>query len=205
MHEPRGKKGVGLAYATSNRGGCHLQAEHDDFFEDRAWLLPEIGLDKTVDRLDMGPEKARLVKVLGDLKALFDCLSACIYASWPEGGVKLTTIRDIASAATGWDVSLAEWMTAGERAFNLTRAFNVREGMTRKDDTLPARLMEPLTEGLYKGQAIPRAELEHALDAYYAVRGWDKGSGIPTRARLEHLGLGYVADDLEKRKLIPHA
>jgi aldehyde:ferredoxin oxidoreductase len=205
MHEPRGKKGVGLAYATSNRGGCHLQAEHDDFFEDPAWLLPEIGLDKTVDRLDMGPEKARLVKVLGDLKALFDCLSACIYASWPEGGVKLTTIRDIAAAATGWDVSLAEWMTAGERAFNLSRAFNVREGMTRKDDTLPARLMEPLREGLYEGQAIPRAELERALDAYYGVRGWDKGSGIPTRTRLEQLGLGYVADDLEKRKLIPHA
>jgi len=202
MHEPRGKKGVGLAYATSNRGGCHLQAEHDDFFEDRAWLLPEIGLDKTVDRLDMGPEKARLVKVLGDLKALFDCLSACIYASWPEGGVKLTTIRDIASAATGWDVTLAEWMTVGERAFNLTRAFNAREGITRKDDVLPARLMEPLTEGLYKGQAIPEAELESALDAYYQVRGWDKEFGIPTRSRLEQLGLGHVAEDLEKRRLI---
>jgi len=198
MHEPRGKKGVGLAYATSNRGGCHLQAEHDDFFEDKAWLFPEIGLDKTVDRLDMGPEKARLVKVLGDLKSLFDCLSACIYACWPEGGVKLTTIRDLAIAATGWEASLEEWMTVGERAFNLCRAFNVREGITRKDDRLPSRLMEPLTEGLYKGQAIPQSELDGALDAYYQVRGWDRASGVPTRAKLEQLGLAYVADQLDK-------
>ncbi len=197
LHEPRGKKGVGLAYATSNRGGCHLQAEHDDFFEDKAWLFPEIGLDKTVDRLDMGPDKARLVKVLGDLKSLFDCLSACVYASWPEGGVRLTTIRDVVNAATGWDVSLEEWMTVGERAYNLCRAFNVREGITRKDDTLPSRLMETLGEGLYKGQAISRAELDSALGAYYHARGWDKVSGAPTRAKLEQLGLAYVADQLD--------
>jgi aldehyde:ferredoxin oxidoreductase len=139
-----------------------------------------------------------LVKVLGDLKSLFDCLSACIYACWPEGGVKLTTIRDLAIAATGWEASLEEWMTVGERAFNLCRAFNVREGITRKDDRLPSRLMEPLTEGLYKGQAIPQSELDGALDAYYQVRGWDRASGVPTRAKLEQLGLAYVADQLDK-------
>jgi aldehyde:ferredoxin oxidoreductase len=203
LHEPRGKKGLALAYATSNRGGCHLQAEHDDFFEDPAWLYPEIGLDKTVDRLDMGPEKARLIHVLGDLKGAFDCLSACIYASWPEGGVKLTTIRDLVIAATGWDVTLPELMTVGERAFNLCRAFNAREGMTRKDDVLPVRLTTPLTEGLYKGQSIPHDDFERMLDAYYESRGWDRITGIPTRAKLLQLGLRDAAEDLDKYGLLP--
>mgnify|MGYP005839323679 CR=1 FL=1 len=197
MHEPRGKKGVGLSYAVSNRGACHLQAEHDDFFEDPSWLFPEIGLDKTIDRLDMGREKARMVKVLGDFKALYDSLSTCIYASWPEGGVRLQTIKDIVAAATGWDVTLAELMTVGERAFNLCRAFNVREGISKKDDALPARLMEPLPEGLYQGEAIPKDQFEQMLDYYYEFRGWDKETGIPTREKLEALGLGYVADQLK--------
>jgi len=196
MHEPRGKTGVGLAYATSNRGACHLQAEHDDFFEDPNWLFPEIGLDKTIDRLDMGRDKARMVKVLGDFKALLDSLSACMYASWPEGGVRLETIRDIVASATGWDVTLGELMTVGERAFNLCRAFNVREGVSRKDDVLPARLMEPLPEGLYKGKAIPKDDFERMLDYYYEFRGWDE-TGVPTRQKLEELGLGYVANRLK--------
>jgi len=199
MHEPRGKKGVGLAYATSNRGACHLQAEHDDFFEDPNWLFPEIGLDKTVDRLDMGREKARMVKVLGDFKALYDSLSVCMYASWPEGGVRLQTIKDIVAAVTGWDVPLAELMTVGERAFNLCRAFNVREGISRKDDVLPARLMEPLPEGLYQGEAIPKGDFDRMLDYYYEFRGWNKETGIPTRKKLEELGLKYVADRLKLR------
>lgn len=196
MHEPRGKKGVGLAYAISNRGACHLQAEHDDFFEDEAWLFPEIGLDQTVHRLDMGKDKARMVKVLGDFKALYDSLSVCMYASWPEGGVKPHTIRDIVAAATGWDVTMTELMLVGERAFNLCRAFNVREGISRKDDVLPARLMEPLPEGLYSGEAIPQDAFDKMLDYYYEFRGWDKRTGIPTRERLENLGLGYVAEEL---------
>jgi aldehyde:ferredoxin oxidoreductase len=197
MHEPRGKKGLALSYATSNRGACHLQAEHDDFFEDPDWLLPEIGLDKTVDRLDMGKDKARMVMALGNLKALYDSLSVCMYAAWPEGGVRLHTTKDIVAAATGWDVDLSELMTVGERAFNLCRAFNVREGISRKDDVLPTRLMEALSDGLYKGQSIPKDEFDQLLDYYYEVRGWDKETGIPTRAKLNELGLGYVADALK--------
>jgi len=185
-----------LSYATANRGACHLQAEHDDFFEDPDWLFPEIGLDKTVDRLDMGKDKARMVKALGDFKALLDSLSVCMYAAWPEGGVRLQTIKDIVAAATGWDVDLTELMTVGERAFNLCRAFNVREGISRKDDVLPSRLMEPLSEGLYQGQSIPKDDLDRLLDYYYELRGWNRETGIPTRAKLNELGLGYVADAL---------
>ncbi len=198
MHEPRGKKGLGLSYATSNRGACHLQAEHDDFFEDPKWMVPEIGLDKPLSRLDIGKDKARMVKVLADMWALYDCLSVCKFTGVPEGGIKVKTLSDIVAAATGWDVTPVELMTVGERAINLARAFNVREGISRKDDVLPARLMEALPEGLYKGEAIPKDTFDQALDYYYEFRGWDKQTGIPTREKLKELGLEYVARELQK-------
>ncbi len=94
-------------------------------------------------------------------------------------------------------------MTVGERAFNLCRAFNVREGITRKDDTLPPRLMEPLPEGPYKGETISRNALDDTLDEYYKLRGWDKKTGIPRRKTLEKLNLKYVADELERIGKLP--
>jgi len=206
MHEPRGKKGVGLSYAVSNRGACHLQCEHDDLFEPEEWLCPEIGLDKTItprDRLYTGKEKAKLVKIGGDLWSLYNSLPTCIYTSYIEGGVKVKTLTEIVVAATGWDVTPNELMTVGERAFNLCRVFNVREGITRRDDTLPTRLMEPLPEGPYKGEAIPQDVLNKMLDYYYDFRGWDKKTGIPTRRKLEELNLKYVADELEKMGKLP--
>lgn len=201
MHEPRGKKGLGLSYATSNRGACHLQAEHDDIFEGERWLCPEIGLGTTLaprDRLYLGKEKAELVKIAGDLWALYDSLIVCKFTAYPEGGIGVRRLTDIVAAATGWEITINELMAVGERAFNLCRAFNVREGITRKDDTLPTRLMEPLREGPYEGEAISRNALHKVLDYYYEFRGWDKKTGIPTRRKLEELDLKYVADELER-------
>ncbi len=200
LHEPRGKKGLGLSYAVSNRGACHLQCEHDDVYEDEKWLCPEIGLDTTIsprDRLYAGSKKAKQVKISGDLWSLYDCLPACIFTSYADGGIKVATLADIVAAATGWDVTIQELMKVGERAFNLSRAFNVREGITRKDDTLPQRLMEPLPEGPYEGEAIPQDMLNKMLDDYYGFRGWDRATGIPTREKLKSLGLEYVADGLK--------
>jgi aldehyde:ferredoxin oxidoreductase len=93
-------------------------------------------------------------------------------------------------------------MIVGERAFNLCRAFNVREGITRKDDVLPARLLEPLPEGPYQGEAISKGTLNKMLNIYYELRGWDKETGIPTKEKLKELGLGYVAKKLENLGLL---
>ncbi len=204
MHEPRGKKGVGLSYATSNRGACHLQAPHDDSLENEDNLAPEIGLTPDIApryRLYAGPEKAKLVKIGQDLWSLYDSLVVCKFTPYP-GGISIETLVGIVNAVTGWGVTPMELMTVGERAFNLCRAFNAREGATRKDDTLPERLAEPLPEGLFKGEAIPKEVLGHMLDHYYEYRGWSKETGIPTRAKLEELGLKYVADELERLGLI---
>jgi aldehyde:ferredoxin oxidoreductase len=90
----------------------------------------------------------------------------------------------------------SEVLTIGERAWNLCRAFNIREGITRENDTLPERAAEPLPEGAVKGETITKEALQHALDEYYALRGWSS-KGIPTRSKLEGLGLGYVAEELQ--------
>jgi len=85
----------------------------------------------------------------------------------------------------------------GERVNNLAKAFNVREGFTRADDTLPERLMtEPLKSGASKGQMISKADLDQMLDEYYTLRGWDVKTGMPSREKLTDLGLAYVADTL---------
>jgi aldehyde:ferredoxin oxidoreductase len=151
-----------------------LHDETDDMFESQ--LDPDIGIDEKTfpkehrDRLYAGPEKVKIVKIIGDLFAVFDSLVICKWTVYPCGGYKTGTLVDIVAAAT----------------------VNVREGITRKDDKLPKRFAEPLPEGPYKGEAFPEDVFEGMLDHFYRLRGWDEKTGIPTRAKLEELDLGYV-------------
>ncbi|MDH5438496.1 MAG: aldehyde ferredoxin oxidoreductase family protein [Candidatus Bathyarchaeota archaeon] len=207
LHDVRGMKGHGLGIATSNRGACHLQVETDDMFEGQ--LDPDVGIDETTfpkehrDRLYAGPEKVKIVKIIGDLFAVFDSLVICKWTVYPCGGYKTRTIVDVVATATGWDFTMDELMKTGERIFNLCRAFNVREGITRKDDKLPKRFTEPLPEGPYKGEAFPEDVFERMLNHFYRLRGWNKKTGIPTRKKLEELELRHVADNLENLGIIP--
>jgi len=88
-------------------------------------------------------------------------------------------------------------MAVGERAFNLCRVFNVREGVTRIDDSIPERFSEPVLETVSQGQTFTQRTLLKMLDHYYRYRGWDEKTGIPTRETLERLDLGWVAKDLK--------
>jgi aldehyde:ferredoxin oxidoreductase len=101
---------------------------------------------------------------------------------------------DLINAATGWHYSMYEYMQAGERRLNMLRAFNAREGMDRKDDALPKKLFKELKGGATDGVKLSHEEMEQAKDAYYAMSGWDVKTGIPTRAKLEELGIEWVAD-----------
>jgi aldehyde:ferredoxin oxidoreductase len=101
----------------------------------------------------------------------------------------------MARAVTGWDLNLWELMKAGERRLNMMRAFNAREGSARQQDVLPPKLAEPREGGPSDGYLFEPAELERAKDTYYAMSGWN-ADGIPTRAKLEELGIGWVADQL---------
>lgn len=100
-------------------------------------------------------------------------------------------------------MTMKEYMQVGERALDLTRAFNAREGLTRSDDQLPKRLMEPLPDGQFAGKPFTQEMLDNMLDNFYELRGWDKKTAIPTRAKLESIGLKSVADELERLGKLP--
>jgi aldehyde:ferredoxin oxidoreductase len=85
-------------------------------------------------------------------------------------------------------------LRVGERATNLAHVFNMREGFSRKDDTLPERLFQPLENGALAGVAMPRAEFEQAMAELYLVKGWDPDTGRPTREQLRALDIEWAMD-----------
>ncbi len=157
-YDPRGLMGMALAYATSNRGGCHLRAY---------MAAPEVlGKPEKVDRFTFSG-KAQLVKTYQDEMATLDSLVLCMFSSF---SIQKELFAEMLSAATGVDYSIDEYLKCGERIWNLERLFNIKAGLSRKDDTLPDRFFE-------KG-GIDRAGFEKTLDEYYHLRGWDE-NGAP--------------------------
>ena len=172
-YDPRGAQGQGLAYATSNRGGCHV----------RAYLIaPEIlGSPEKLDPHST-EGKATWVKTFQDLTAVIDSLGICLFTSF---ALSPEDYRDLLASATGFDYSLEEMMLCGERIWNLERLFNLKAGLDPKDDTLPKRLLEEaMPEGPNQGQVV---RLHEMLPEYYRVRGWVEGR--PTEEKLKELGL----------------
>jgi aldehyde:ferredoxin oxidoreductase len=117
----------------------------------------------------------------------FDAIIGCAFGGF---GITQTDFVDAIAAATGWPFTADELRTTCQRIWSLTRLFNVREGFTRKDDTLPERLFnEASTKGPSKGQVMDRASWEKMLDEYYDIVGWNKETGAPTDNRLKELGI----------------
>jgi len=113
-------------------------------------------------------------------------------------------IANLLNLVTGWKLTRNEYLETGERIHTLTRAFNVREGFSLKDDKLPPRQMNgPTPKGKAKGckAFISEEDFEKCLDKYYRLRGWSK-EGKPTYNTLVKLGLKDVAEDLKKRKIM---
>ena len=102
------------------------------------------------------------------------------------GGMSLSDLLDTLNCTTGWNWAMGDFLKAGERIFNLQRLVNIKYGISRKDDSLPAKIFEPAKEGSRAGK-IP-VPFEEALDRYYKLRGWDD-VGIPTQGKLKDLDL----------------
>ncbi len=178
-YDPRGMKGQGLTYAVADRGGCHLRA---NMFRPELLGLP----GKEVDRYAYGG-KAEIVRDFQIDFAASDCVILCLFAISAIGP---QDCAEAISKATGWPMTYEELRVVAERAWNLTRLFNVREGFTRKDDTLPERLFnQSSTIGPTKGEVMDRASFEKLLDEYYESVGWDKNTGIPTENKIKDLGI----------------
>jgi len=188
MHEPRGKKAVGLFYAISNRGACHLAASHDTAFAGKG--IPELGIEGGLDRFSI-KGKGIFVKKTEDLMGFCNSAVICRFTTAvlnPAENIPIWMIAKFLEAATGWKVDPIDIQILGERAVNLARLFNVRLGVTRREDVLPLRFSEELPRGASKGQKITIEDLNTMLNEYYKARGWNN-EGIPTKERFELLGL----------------
>jgi aldehyde:ferredoxin oxidoreductase len=190
-YDVRGAKAHGLNYATAFTGADHC----------RGYAIQEIfdiPVPCQVDRFAI-EGKGKLTKWNQDIRAVtLDCAPMCGFLL--DMAVPATACQNTAAlmeAITGMSYTTDEIMKVGERVNNLAKAYNVREGLTRADDTLPVRLMtEPLKAGGSKGQLISQEDLDTMLDEYYLERGWDVKTGVPTRAKLTELGLEYIAEAL---------
>ena len=198
MHEPRGKAGVGLGYAVSPSGADHLQNMHDSAFVKPSASVEPLAITEGVDPDSLDADKVRLF-VYGQLWwGLLDCVDACkfIFIPHPAGVLGTNHLVELVNASTGWETSLWSLMKASERALNLTRCFNVREGFTSADDSLPERLFEELSSGAKKGSKLDREKFHAALRLYYDMIGWDPDTGIPKATKLYELGIGWATQEI---------
>jgi aldehyde:ferredoxin oxidoreductase len=183
----RGLKAWALGWAVSSRGADHLRAFP---VAETTWTKQEakhfFGTEKAADRFAY-EGKAEMVKWFEDVSAIIDSLMLCKFGYLSLRAFDVKTIIQVIFATTGWQTNANDLMNIGERIINLERLYNMKVGMTPKEDTLPTRyLTEPLPSGPSKGEVV---ELEPMLTKYYELRGWNKELGRPTDAKLTSLGL----------------
>jgi aldehyde:ferredoxin oxidoreductase len=193
LHDPRIQHGLGLGYAVSYTGADHCHSAFDRGYEEEEGLgsVRNLGVLEPMPATWLGPEKVRAA-LYGSLRDhLNNCLGLCMFLPYSHDQV-VEAVR----AVTGWQTNAWELWKGAERLLTMARAFNVRQGLTPADDRLPPRMAEPLgPDG--PGAPIDPAAIEAALPLYYEMMGWDSQSGVPRRARLVELGVGWVADLLD--------
>jgi aldehyde:ferredoxin oxidoreductase len=176
-YEPRGLKTLALGLAVSPRGACHNRS-----------AAYEVDFSGHVDRFQAEVSRGQLAAAAEDLAAVLDSLVLCkfIRKCFDDLYAEAATLYRL---VTGWAMEGAELRRAGERINNLKKLFNIREGWTRADDTLPPRcLTEPLADGPGAGERLTREELDLMITGYYAARGWTADGLIPP-AKLHELAL----------------
>jgi aldehyde:ferredoxin oxidoreductase len=193
--DPRGLKGFGLGYAVSSRGADHLRSEpFIELSDDPEKGLEMFGVPEATLRQSY-KGKGKLLRYTENWCAIIDCLEVCKNLSENMELLPFKTAAEITEAVTGIPYTEDEMFMIGERVVNLERAYIVREGIRRTDDSLPNRfLAEPLPNGTSKGSIL---ELQPMLNEYYDERGWDR-EGVPKEQTLEKLRLEDVAKNLTK-------
>ena len=174
-YDPRGFQGMGVAYATCNRGACHL----------RAWTP---AIESSGDADPHSTEgKSEWVVEEQNKSTTHDATGVCLFVGF--AGATIELMVPLVAAATGVPYTVDEFVHIGERTWNLERLWNLKAGMTKADDSLPKRLLEePHKSGPSKGVTV---NLDAMLPIYYEERGWDS-EGVPSKEKLTELGLGSL-------------
>ena len=190
-HDPRSGKALAVTYGTASRGLCHIQPLEGMAYDSGKldWGLTAYGIPdpNSVERWDE-KGKGQIVKILQDGLVLPDILNTCKFFMY--AGITLDNLADLLSASTGWDIKGVDLLEVGERVLNLQRLFNMREGLSRKDDILPERIKQKPAFGFYeKEDQCAIKDFEGMLDEYYEARKWDTKTGMPSKEKLKELGL----------------
>ncbi len=188
-HDPRAFTSMAVNYATAARGGCHLEAI--SYWNGYGLPLPDLGYGETRDRFESSPATAGMAYDFQNYMSVYNPLGLCKFIA--KGKIGPDRTCEIVNSALGWNLDTAALLETGDRLFQLKRMINVRLGITAADDKLPERLVtEPRPTGSAAG-VLPDMGL--MMPVYYELRGWDPETGVPSRARLERLGIPLPAGE----------
>lgn len=188
--EPRTQTNLALGYATAPIGPRYEICEHDwDYDIESGWehtmdFSRTLGILERIPMEYVGPEKVRNYKILSNLWSACDALDLCIFASAPTRLLSLEKIAKLIQCVTGWHTSSYEFIRWGERRNHLMRVYNLREGITGEEDTLPERFFaEPIQKGRLKDVVIHKEKFQQSIASYYEMMGWDE-KGVPRKGTL---------------------
>ncbi len=201
--EPRTQTNLAMGYATAPIGPRYDICEHDWDYDTEVGWEHTLNSSRTVGILEripmdyVGVQKVRNFKALASLWSAADALDLCIFAIAPTRVLRLADMAELLGAVTGWNTSAYEIMRFGERRLHLMRAYNLREGLTAADDTLPARFFEEpirMPQERWDGQRLDRAAFTAAIQTYYRMMGWDDAGRPRYETLLDH-HLEWVVDE----------
>jgi len=197
-HMPQVKRSLALIYAVNPFGADHQSHEHDPSWKSHPARLAEIGLtDPPQPNKVLNESKIRFALQTQYAYSCLDSVNMCQFVFGPAWHLYgMAQLSEAVQAVTGWPVTVEELMRVGERRLNMLRAYNAREGIGREADTLPKKMQKALIGGKSDGISVTAEDVEQAKDIYYAMAGWDVATGNPTRAKLEELELGWIANEL---------
>jgi len=197
MHEPRYKQGMGLHYSIHATGPDHCTGIHDDAIAKNPKSWESIDAVTSVPSGELSAQKARMLYHMGLWRQIPNFLGMCLFVPWTY-----KQIIEAMEAVTGKPSSSWKLMKAAERGLALERIFNIRQGFSAADDTLPERFFTAPSEGPLKNTRIDPEKLSEAQKYYYQMLGWDL-SGVPTAARLAELNIEWASEFLPGKALSP--
>ena len=195
MHECRRRHGQALGYAVSPTGADHMHNIWDGSLDKdtlgEGWQ--SLGIYEPVRQTELNEHKIRAYTVGSNWEWVSNHLGLCVFLPWTRD-----QIVQLVRAITGWETNIWELLKVAERGVTMARAFNMREGLTRAEDVLPARMATPHVSGTLNEKPVTPEVLDAAVSTFYGMMGWDTETGEPTEARLQELDIAWVTESTRK-------
>jgi aldehyde:ferredoxin oxidoreductase len=194
MHECRTRHGQAMGYAVSPTGADHMHNMWDGGLANDpvGEGLQSLGIYVSVPETELNEHKVRAYMFSVNLRWVHNGIGCCMFIPWSRD-----QLVELIRAITGWETNVWELMKAGERCVTMARAFNMREGWTRADDVLPARMAEPHVSKTINEKPIMPEVLDAAITAFYSMMGWDPETGQPSEAKLHELDIAWVREAVQ--------